>query len=140
MGKKIKPTDYLEENVGYTVITEETLPENDFDLDEFMKDFDYEYIKQVESLELSENKSDMIFAEMSNYDLNYNMKQLVTICNYYNIICNKKVWKKMDYIKAIIEFEHNLENYDTVVRRKQMWFYMEELKNDKFMKQFILFL
>ena len=82
----------------------------------------------------------MIFAEISNYDLNYNMKQLVTICNYYNIVCNKKAWKKMDYIKAIIEFEHNLENYDTVVRRKQMWFYMEELKNDKFMKQFILFL
>lgn len=153
----MKHEDYLEENIAYTVIEDEnkvvesgtisgSSSHSDFDLDEFMKDFDYEYIKQTtttmdcDNEETEETVNDLIFAEISNYDLNYTLKQLVTISNYYEISCNKKKWKKMDYIKAILEFEHNLENYETVGRRKQMWFYMEELKNDKFMKQFILFL
>jgi hypothetical protein len=146
--------NYLEENIAYTVVEDEnkvvesgtisgSSSHSDFDLDEFMKDFDYEYIKQTTTNTVCDNEetvNDLIFAEISNYDLNYTLKQLVTISNYYEISCNKKKWKKLDYIKAILEFEHNLENYETVGRRKQMWFYMEELKNDKFMKQFILFL
>ena len=132
--KKPKMDDYLEENIAYTVIEDsaQNVSSSVFDLDELMKNFDSEYTKQT--------GNDLLFAEISNYDLNFNMKQIIIICNYYNIVCNKKMWKKIDYIKAILEFEHNTENYETVLRRKQMWFYMEELKTDKFMKQFILFL
>jgi hypothetical protein len=47
-------------------------------------------------------------------------------------------WKKADIISAIVAFENNLENYDIVERRRTVWKYMEELKQDSFMKKFII--
>jgi hypothetical protein len=35
-------------------------------------------------------------------------------------------------------FENNSENIEMVLKRKQLWFFMGELKMDKFMKKFIL--
>jgi hypothetical protein len=35
-------------------------------------------------------------------------------------------------------FENNPENGAQVYRRKQLWYYINELKNDKFMKKFVL--
>ena len=106
--KKPKMDDYLEENVAYTVVEDsaQNVSSSVFDLEELMKNFDSEYTKQT--------GNDLLFAEISNYDLNFNMKQIIIICNYYNIVCNKKMWKKIDYIKAILEFEHNTENYETI--------------------------
>ena len=114
------------ENIAYT-LNDETIS-GDFKLDDL-----------ISSFESNSVSNDETYAEISNYDLNYTMKQLATICNYYNITSNRKNWKKMDYITKIVDFENTLENYETVIRRKQMWFYIDELKNDKFMKQFILF-
>jgi hypothetical protein len=120
------------ENIAYTLNDEPI--SGDFKLDELLSSFESNSFSSSSSL-----VNDETYAEISNYDLNYTMKQLAIICNYYNIISNRKNWKKMDYIKNIVEFENTLENYETVIRRKQMWFYMDELKHDKFMKQFILF-
>jgi hypothetical protein len=80
------------------------------------------------------------YAEHLNYKINYTVKQLLQICDYYNISKNIKVIKanKDDIITNLIGFENNLENYNLVNKRKQMWYYMEELKNDKFMKKFLL--
>ena len=38
----------------------------------------------------------------------------------------------------IINFEGDVANEDIVTKRKMMWFYMEELKNDKYMKKYIV--
>ena len=46
--------------------------------------------------------------------------------------------KKADIIQAIVVFEHNAENCEIVMRRQQLWHYLEELKSDKFMKRFVL--
>ena len=80
------------------------------------------------------------YAEHLNYKINYTIKQLLQICDYYNISKNIKVIKanKDDIITNLIGFENNPENYNIVNKRKQMWYYMEELKNDKFMKKFLL--
>jgi hypothetical protein len=35
-------------------------------------------------------------------------------------------------------FEKNIENMETVIKRKELWFYLDELKADKIMKKFVL--
>ena len=37
-----------------------------------------------------------------------------------------------------ISNNNSLENIEIVVRRKELWKYLEELKNDKILKRFIL--
>ena len=90
----------------------------------------------------SDNQYDKIFMEIKNYDLNFTLKQLTQICEYYNLSKDIKLnkMKKQDIIEQIILFEHSYENYNTVLKRKEMWYYMGELKNDKLMKKMVIFL
>ena len=90
----------------------------------------------------SDNQYDDIFMEIKNYDLNFTLKQLIQICEYYNLSKDIKInkMKKQDIIEQIILFEHSYENYNTVLKRKEMWYYMGELKNDKLMKKMVIFL
>ena len=77
-------------------------------------------------------KDDKIFSEIKNYELNYTVKQLSFICEYYNLLKNIKInkLKKQDIIEQIILFEYSQENCEIVVKRKELWFYMNELKNE----------
>jgi len=88
----------------------------------------------------NENIMDTMYPEIVNYKINYTVKQLLQICEYYNISKNIKLIKanKDEIITNIVLFETNSENYEIVIKRKQMWYYIEELKNDRFMKKFIL--
>lgn len=90
----------------------------------------------------TDNQYDDIFMEIKNYDLNFTLKQLTQICEYYNLSKDIKInkMKKQDIIEQIILFEHSYENYNTVLKRKEMWYYMGELKNDKLMKKMVIFL
>jgi hypothetical protein len=63
-----------------------------------------------------------------------NVRQLLRIQEYYNI---PKTKKKGEMITNIIAFESDLANADVVIKRKKMWAYMRELKDDKCMKQYI---
>jgi hypothetical protein len=87
----------------------------------------------------SENPDD-IFTQIKLYELNYNVKQLMLICEYYNILKDVRVnkLKKQDIIEQIIFFENNPENIEIVNKRKEFWCYMDELKNDKIMKRFVI--
>ena len=71
------------------------------------------------------------------YELNFNVKQLLTICEYYGLKQLKKA-NKLTIIHSLVEFENNVENKEMVHKRKHLWFYIEELKKDKFMKKYIL--
>jgi hypothetical protein len=81
-----------------------------------------------------------IMVKILDYDLNYNVKQLLLICEYYGIVKTVKAnkFKKDDIISFLLEFEEDPENYLIVYKRKQLWFFMNELKNDKFMKKYLL--
>ena len=72
-----------------------------------------------------------------NYQLNFTLRQLTQLCDYYNISKPKKCNKDI-LIQMIINFEGDVANEDIVTKRKMMWFYMEELKNDKYMKKYIV--
>jgi hypothetical protein len=76
---------------------------------------------------------------MLDYQLNMTVRQLLQICDYYGIAKGLKTNKstKDEIICLLINFENTAENYEIVSRRRLMWFYIEELKNDKLMKKYI---
>jgi hypothetical protein len=78
-------------------------------------------------------------AELMNfYNDNYNVKDLLKVCEYYGIIKEAQKCKKLGLIYNILLFENNDMNYEVVLKRKQLWHYMNELKQDKFMRRHIL--
>lgn len=72
--------------------------------------------------------------------LNTNIKDLLTICEYYGIAKEVRAnkYNKMEIINILLVFERELSNYPCVASRKQLWYYMSELKRDKFMKKFVI--
>lgn len=81
--------------------------------------------------------NDRYFAQISEYELNFTVKQLSVICEYYEIKTARM--KKGDMIEIIVAFENNIENAEIIIRRKQMWHYIQQLKEDNFMKKFVFF-
>jgi len=89
---------------------------------------------------LEYDNANTCFTEEINYTLNYNVKDLLLICDYYGFAKNIKMHKckKEEIVRNLVFFESQLENQHIVYNRKLMWFYMSELKNDKFMKKFVI--
>ena len=75
----------------------------------------------------------------TDYNTNYNVKQLKQIITYYEIQLDKRNFKKKELINKIIIFELDNDNKNIVNKRKQLWFYMKQLKEDKCLNKFILF-
>ena len=90
------------------------------------------------------------------YSLNYNMKMLTHIGNYYEIFKSKNNKNtgtktktrtrnntikmcKPELIKSIVEFETNEMNHHIVYKCKIMLEYIEKLKTDKYFSSFLLF-
>jgi hypothetical protein len=72
------------------------------------------------------------------YSINYTVKQLSIICDYYGILKGMKRNKnKNELIEALVVFESDPNHFDIVFQRRRLWFYLEELKKDAFMKRFI---
>ena len=96
-----------------------------------------ELLYEIENTELDD---EMIIPQIINYDENYTVKELLLICEYYGFAKDVKSNKfnKEEIIHFLVEFEKNSNNSDIVFRRQNMWFYINELKNDKFMKKYLL--
>lgn len=86
------------------------------------------------------NEQSLLITKALDYDMNYNVKQLLMICDYYGLSKEVKInkLKKQEIISFLLDFEENIENTLLVYKRKQLWYFMSELKNDKFMKKYIL--
>ena len=96
-----------------------------------------EFMAEIENSELTD---DLAVTQMVNYRENFTVKELLLICDYYgfaqelkNNKCNKE-----QIIEILVSFESDLNNYEVIFKRQNLWFYMSELKNDKFMKKFLL--
>lgn len=103
-------------------------------------------LNEIENIELNQNYNfqneifDATIPQMVDYSINFTVKELLLICEYYGISktlktnkCNKDL-----IINILVLFENNPENEQIVLKRKNMWFYINQLKNDKFMKKYIL--
>lgn len=91
------------------------------------------------------------------YSLNYNMKMLTHIGNYYEILKSKhsqgqtkttKTTKKRnvatklckpELIKSIVAFETDAANHCVVYQCKKMLEYIESVKSDKYFGSFVIF-
>ncbi len=87
------------------------------------------------------NKKQNYFDEYTYYNKEYNLKELIKICEYYGltkILKSMKLTKKNDIIDFLVDYENSPGNIYSVLKRHKLWAYMEELNNDAFMKNYIL--
>jgi hypothetical protein len=106
---------------------------NDFNIEEL--------INKLENTILNQDvNNELIIPQIINYNKNYNIKELLIICDYYGFGKELKYYKcnKEKIIKTLVTFELNTKNNDIVNKRQNMWFYINELKNDKFMKKYVV--
>ena len=78
-----------------------------------------------------------IMAHQINYSTNYTKKSLEKIADYYEIPKRRK--KKDELIEAIVLYENDPENIYEVYQRRKLWGYIKDLKEDKYLRQFIIF-
>ncbi len=120
-----------EKDIGifYCVEEIENQDKNNFNIEELMA--------EIEKSEISEG---LMIPQMINYNENFTVKELLIICDYYGFAKDLKMNKcnKEQIIEFLVSFETDPNNSDIVFKRQNMWFYINELKNDKFMKKFIL--
>ena len=127
----------IDENVNIQMVDDFDKSNADFNLKKLMEDF------ENISLQMNENdnyENDQLYTDMLNYDMNFTVKQLLLICEYYGLLKDVKTnkMKKQDIIEQILMFENNNDHYEMVIRRKELWYYINELKEDKMMKKFII--
>jgi hypothetical protein len=128
-----------DENITYYV-DDGNLDDSDdlnLELSELLNNF--EQINNANKTDLL--NEDEIITEIQNYELNFTIKQLLVICDYYGLTKqtkNARGLKKNDIITLIMMFEKNAENIDIVMKRKELWFYLDALKSDKIMKKFVI--
>ena len=70
------------------------------------------------------------------YSDNFIVKDLHKICDYYSI--DKRKLRKDQLVEEIVLFELDTNNILLVQTRKRLWFYMEELKTDKYFKKYVI--
>ena len=111
-----------------TISIEENIKENDiFIMNDFLD-------------EIEKDTDEWRIPNLIHYHENFTMKELLLICEYYGIAKQLKTNKcnKETTIQILVDFESSFENHEIVAKRQQAWFYMNELKNDKFMKKYVL--
>jgi hypothetical protein len=126
-------------NITFVFDDENGMNNNESNIDDILKQMDnladFGDFDDLEDIELD----DLKIPEIINYNENYTVKELLLICEYYGIAkelkakkCNKEI-----IIEFLVDFESKITNSEVVCKRKNMWFYMNELKSDKFMKKYI---
>jgi hypothetical protein len=123
-----------EENISINFYDNNIETNDNHDLESILKEID-DY-----SCEYDFNTETLLTLKEIDYDTNYSVKQLLLICDYYGLSKEVKTnkFKKQELILFLLDFEENIENSLIVYKRKQLWYFMEELKNDKFMKKYLL--
>ena len=80
---------------------------------------------------------DSILANQLNYSDNYVLAELKKIATYYDISTRKL--RKEELIQEIVLFESDQTHSEIVNRRIKLWYFVKELKQDKYFKPLILF-
>jgi len=127
----------LENN--YSVNNNDDDDDNNNELEKILKEIENTPFDMRSNLYNNISESETM-VKLIDYNLNYNIKQLLLICEYYGLLKEVKInkMKKLEVIYFLLDFEENIDNTCIVYKRKQLWYFMSELKNDKFMKKFVL--
>ena len=127
----------------YTI--KEIMPDNNYDIDVIQQDvmdkFNEMHGTRIPGAGVPETEAQELesqfFAQKLEYSLNYKVKELSAILDYYNL--PKRKMCKEGMINAIIEYENKIENSEIVHTRKRLWKYAKELKKDKYFSNILLF-
>ena len=115
-----------------------------FSLQEDCKENSEEYlvtyedlVKEVDLMEMSSliGMDDYIASEVD-YQTNYLKKELERIADYYGISKRKK--RKDQLAEDIVIFEKDPANIEIAYRRKRLWSYVQEIKEDKYLSKFLI--
>jgi len=103
-------------------------------------DIEFDINNILQEIENTEIYDELKLPQLINYHENFTIKELMLICEYYGFAkeLKTKKYNKEEIIHFLVEYELNPLNSEIVSRRQNMWFYINELKNDKFMKKYIL--
>lgn len=101
-------------------------------LDEALPDLEIQYVYEDEAIL---GMDDYLASELD-YQTNYIKKELERIADYYEISKRKK--RKDELVEVIVLFEKEPVNIQKVYQRKKLWKYMEEIKKDKYLSQFLI--
>ena len=94
------------------------------------EEYEYDY-----SMEAMAGMDDYLATELD-YQTNYIKKDLERIADYYEISKRKK--RKDQLVEDIVLFEKDPVNIQKVYQRKKLWRYIEEIKKDKYLRQFLI--
>ena len=95
------------------------------------ENYDAENYDAENNIEINEQ-----YAIALNYNLNYSVKELQRIMDYYEIKGTKL--NKGNMIELLIEFESDPNNREIKNKRKRLFDNINELKKHKYMKKFIM--
>ena len=104
-------------------------------LNDFLEEMNFE--DEITDL----NNQGIIEVKHVDYKINYTVKELLLICEYYGLAKELKFINKCRkdiIIHFLVDFESNPLNNTIVLRRQEMWRCINILKNDKFMKKYII--
>lgn len=93
-------------------------------------------IEEVEIMDLikRETLNDHYINMVVEYNDYFTLNELRRIADYYGLNVDKN---KGDLINNIIEFEKTPSNMMRVCKRKKLWAYMKEIKEDKYLAKYI---
>ena len=102
---------------------------------------DTTYTELVDIVNLMENNvepnmEDFVAMEV-HFQTNFTKPQIEKIAEYYKIPKRKK--RKDELVQDIVIFEMNPNNIEIVFRRKKLWSYMKEIKEDRYLSKFLIF-
>ena len=83
----------------------------------------------------SENFTAIFYLLEEEYN-EFTKKELERICDYYEISKRKK--RKADLIQDIIIFEQDEMNSEIVNKRNELWYCIEQIKNDNYLKKYLI--
>ena len=125
-----------------------TINEEEGGYDFMILDYVNDFLSEATVSEATVSEATVSEAEVENlrtshildYAENYTVKELILICDYYGFSKEIKATKlgKDLLIHCLVYYELDPVNAVNVEKRRNMWFFINELKNDKFMKKFVL--
>lgn len=95
-----------------------------------------EILEEVEIIDMikKETRQDPYINMVVEYNDFFSFDELKKIADYYGLNINKT---KGDLINNIIEFEKSPNNIMKVCKRKKLWAYLKEIKEDKYLAKYI---
>ena len=125
----------MSENITYN-ISERAKQQDIFNVDDLIAEVDANHSMSVKDANVTFETEDDFFALEMEYSMNYTIKTLSIIIDYYEL--QGKRMKKDELVQLLVIFECDPDNIEIVKQRRRMWRYIDMLKNDKFLNKYIL--